>query len=327
MNDLIPWLLESTEPWTRYRTRLDLLGLPASHPAVIRDREQLLGHSLVQGLIEKASSWPGYALKRHSDAAHPLYAISTLADFGLTREDPQLRTTVEKIFHHQSAEGPFQTQLRLYKRFGGLDGEHWSWMSCDAPTLLSSLVAFGFQEDSRIKRALAVLLQSVEGNGWRCQAAEELGNFQGPGKREDPCPIANVYALKVLSLLPEEKHREAVKSGVDMLLRHWAEQKDKKYFLFGIGTDFRKIKYPLVWYNILHVVEVLSRFSFAVSDPRFQEMLSALVMQADETGKYTAGSMYRSWKKWSFADKKAPSPWLTFLILRISKRSGLMVSW
>ncbi len=300
--------------------------MSASHPAVIHDREQLLGHSLVQELIEKASSWPGYALKRHNDAAHPLYAISTLADFGLTGEDSQLRTTVEKIFHHQSAEGPFQTQLRLYKRFGGLEGEHWSWMACDAPTLLSSLVAFGFQEDSRIKHALAVLLQSVEGNGWRCQAAEELGNFKGPGKREDPCPIANVSALKVLSLLPEDKHREAVKRGVDMLLRHWTEQKDKKYFLFGIGTDFRKIKYPLVWYNILHVVEVLSRFSSAVSDPRFQEMLSALIIQADERGKFTAGSMYRSWKKWSFADKKAPSPWLTFLVLRISKRTGLRVS-
>jgi len=32
---------------------------------------------------------------------------------------------------------------------------------------------------------------------------------------------------------------------------------------------------------------------------------------------YTAGSMYRAWKGWSFADKKHPSPWLTFLVLRV----------
>ena len=27
--------------------------------------------------------------------------------------------------------------------------------------------------------------------------------------------------------------------------------------------------------------------------------------------------MYRAWKGWSFADKKHPSPWLTFLVLRV----------
>ncbi len=31
----------------------------------------------------------------------------------------------------------------------------------------------------------------------------------------------------------------------------------KKYFLFGIGTDFHKLKYPLIWYDILHVSDVL----------------------------------------------------------------------
>jgi len=30
--------------------------------------------------------------------------------------------------------------------------------------------------------------------------------------------------------------------------------------------------------------------------------------------------MYTSWKGWSFADKKHPSAWLTFLVLRILKR-------
>jgi hypothetical protein len=34
--------------------------------------------------------------------------------------------------------------------------------------------------------------------------------------------------------------------------------------------------------------------------------------------------MYKPWKSWSFADKKNPSPWLTFLVLRIQKRLGQM---
>jgi hypothetical protein len=55
---------------------------------------------------------------------------------------------------HQSEEGAFQTKLRLYKRFGGIDGERWTWMACDAPTLLCALLAFGLADDERVQRAV-----------------------------------------------------------------------------------------------------------------------------------------------------------------------------
>ena len=93
--------------------------------------------------------------------------------------------------------------------------------------------------------------------------------------------------------------------------------------MFGIGTTFRKLKYPFVWYDILHVTDVLSQFPFVHSDPRFREMLETITAQADEEGRYTAGSMYRAWKDWEFADKKRPSAWLTFLVLRLQKRVGM----
>ncbi len=105
-----------------------------------------------------------------------------------------------------------------------------------------------------------------------------------------------------------------------MLLNHWEIQRGKKYFLFGIGTDFRKLKYPFVWYDILHVTDTLSQYPYIHADPRFVDMVSTIIAQADENGRYTATSMYRAWKDWSFADKKNPSPWLTFIVLRIQKR-------
>jgi hypothetical protein len=147
-----------------------------------------------------------------------------------------------------------------------------------------------------------------------------LGTFHGPGRREDPCPIANVYALKVLSLRAEWVSSEAAQRGTETLLWHWEHQGERKMYLFGIGTDFRKLKYPFVWYDILHVADVLSRFPFVYDDPRFQEIVRSITGQADGDGRYTATSMYRAWKGWSFADKKWPSPWLTFLVLRIQKR-------
>ncbi len=320
--DPIHWLLDSDEPWTRYRTRLDLLDQPPDDPAVRSARADLLAHPQVQDLLARAATWGQRPLKRHSDASHPLYALSSLADFGLRADDPGLTDIVEGVLAHQAPEGAFQTLVNIPKAFGGTGEDAWTWIACDAPTLLYSLLGLGLGGDERVKRGVAHLASLVDDNGWRCRAAPELGKFKGPGRRADPCPIANVYALKALSLVPELLESPAAQAGVDMLLWHWAHQTERKLYLFGIGTDFRKLKYPYVWYNLLHVVEVLSRFPFAREDERLKEMVTAITDQADERGRYTATSMYRAWKGWSFADKKTPSPWLSLLVLRVQKRLG-----
>ncbi len=314
------WLLASDEPWTRYRTLVDLLDRPETDPEVKAARAAMLRHPQVRALMQAAASWPGDALRRHNDAGHPLTAFSTLADFGVSARDRGMSAGIKAVMAHPSPEGAFQTVLNIPRAFGGTDEDMWTWLMCDAPTLLYALLAMGQGADARVRRAVDHLVSLVDENGWRCRCAPELGRFRGPGRLHDPCPIANVYALKALSQAPERRDSPAAQRGADMLLWHWEHQNDRKLYLFGIGTDFRKLKYPFIWYDSLHVADVLSRFSFVHDDRRFREVVDTITAQADETGRYTAGSMYQAWKGWSFADKRQPSPWLTFLVLRIQRR-------
>jgi hypothetical protein len=274
----------------------------------------------VGALLEQAAGWPGYPLKRHNDAAHPLYAIATLADFGIDGTDPRVVSIAESILEHFDGEG-FETLLWLPKFLTKEeDTEAWTWMLCDSPTLLYSLLAFGYATHPDVTTAVAALAARGADNGWRCGAAESLPKFGGPGRKDDTCPIATVYSLKALSMAPDHLESPAVAAGIEAILTHWEHQKDYKLKMFGIGTDFRKLKYPFVWYDILHVADVLSRFPQARCDRRFGEMVEEIEAQADEAGRFTAGSMYRAWKDWSFADKKQPSPWLTMLAMRIRVR-------
>jgi hypothetical protein len=326
--DPMHWLLESDEPWTRYRTLVDLLDRPEDDPEVQAARAEMLAHPQVHALIAATATWGDRPLKRHNDAGHPIYNFSTLADFGLRAGDPGLEAGIQAVLAHQSPEGAFQTRVNIPKTFGGTGTDQWTWMVCDAPTLLYALLAMGLGPDPRLDRALAHLAGLAADDGWHCVAATELGKFKGPGRKTDPCPIANVYALKALAQVPELLDSPAARAGAEILLGHWENRGGRKLFLFGIGTDFLKLKYPYVWYDVLHVVEVLSRFPFVHADPRFREMLEAITAQASDAtpgcsrgeGRYTATSMYRAWKGWSFAGKKQPSPWLTFLVLRILKR-------
>lgn len=318
----IEWLLASDEPWTRYRALVDLLDRPESDPEVKAARAAMLRHPWVRALMQTAASWPGPALRRHNDASHPIYALSTLADFGVTARDRGMAATVRAVLAHQSPEGPFQTVVNIPRAFGGTDEDAWTWIMCDAPTLLYALLAMGRGKEARVRRAVDHLAGLVDDTGWRCRCSPDLGRFRGPGRAHDPCPIANVYALKALSQIQQLLDSPAAQRGAEMLLWHWAHRDERKLYLFGMGTDFRKLKYPFVWYDILHVADVLSRLPFIRADRRFRQMVETITAQADDAGRYTAGSMYQAWKGWSFADKKQPSPWLTFLVLRMGRRAG-----
>jgi hypothetical protein len=320
----LDWLLQSGEPWTRYRTMTDLLHYSENDPAVVSARKEMVMHPQVQALVSGLAEWGRRPIQRHNDSSHPIYKLSTLADFGLRLDDPGIVGIIETILDHQSSEGAFQSWVNIAEAFGGTGEDQWSWILCDAPTVLYALQALGVTESEPVKRALSHLAGLVSEVGWECVAAPELGKFRGPGRKGAPCPIANVLALKALSLSPEYQNSPAAQNGVEMLMQHWENRVGLKIYLFGIGTDFHKLKYPFIWYDILHVVEVLSRFSFAKTDHRFLEMVSAITAQANTQGQYIAGSMYMPWKGWSFADKKIPSPWLTFLVLKIQHRLGFV---
>lgn len=320
MEGIIQWCLESSEPWTRFRTRLDLCGQFEDSAEVQSDREQMLAHPQVKALLSGAAARGETPIKRHNDAGHPIHQLNVLVDFGLRTSDPGMAEIVETIRAHQSSEGAMESLVNIPKAFGGSGEDGWSWMGCDAPLLLYALLGLGMKDDSRVQKAVNHLEGLAAENGFRCCAAPALGKFHGPGSRADPCPIANLYVLKAFSMREDLLDSPAAHSAAEMILQHWESPVDQKYYLFGVGRNFRKIKYPFVWYDILHAADVLSRFPFVRSDPRMKNMVSTLTSQTGPDGRVTASSMYQVWKGWSFADKKNPSPWLTFLVARIQKR-------
>ncbi len=187
---LTSWLLESDEPWTRYRTLVDLCDLSEEDADVRAARKAMLAHPQVKALTAEVSSWGEHPITRHNDAGHALYKLSTLADFGVKASDRGIKSLLKGVMAHQSPDGAFQSVVNVPKVFGGTGKDTWSWMSCDAPALLYSLIAMGLGSDPHVKRAVNHLVGLVGENGWRCVVAPELGKFRGPGRKEDPCPTS-----------------------------------------------------------------------------------------------------------------------------------------
>ena len=126
--------------------------------------------------------------------------------------------------------------------------------------------------------------------------------------------------LKALSVSDEYRDSPASHTGAETLLRLWVESKGQHPYMFFMGTDFRKLKVPFIWYDLMHVLEVLTRFSWLKNDPRLLEMLATLKGKADQQGCFTLESIWTAWKDWEFGQKKIPSRWLTMQAWIIMKR-------
>ena len=316
---LADWLLQGP-PWVQYRTRVDLLNQPENDPQVSAARRTMVAHPLVQSLLTELAEWPGAPLKRHNDASHLLHKLAFVADLGFRADDPGIAQIVNRVFSHQSRDGPFQVLMNIPTHFGGTGKDQWLWMLCDAPIVLYALVKFGLGEDPRVQAAIQTLVDLVRDNGWPCAAAPELGKFRGPGPKHAPCPYASLVMLKALAVTPDWRESAACHTGAETLLQLWEDRTLRKPYLFAMGTDFGKLKAPLIWYDILHVLDVLSHFPWLQHDERLREIARRVKAKADEQGRFTAESVWTAWKEWEFGQKRTPSWWLTLLAHRALTR-------
>ncbi len=315
----IDWLLEG-EPWVEYRTRRDLLEQSEKDPHVKLARASMLENAQVKNLVKKLSGWPGTVISSHKSANQPFHILTFIADLGLTIHDPGMDTIIARILDHQSSEGPFQLLMNIPEHYGGIGQDQWAWALCDAPLIIYSMVKFGLENEPAVQAAVKYLAGLVRENGWLCTVSKELGKFRGPGRKDDPCPFANLAMLKALSEIEALRDSPACHIGADTLLNLWSESKMQHPYMFYMGADFRKLKVPFVWYDLMHVLDVLSRFSWLKNDTRLLDMLEILKSKADEQGCFTLESIWTAWKDWEFGQKKKPSRWLTLTAWRIIRR-------
>ena len=92
-----------------------------------------------------------------------------------------------------------------------------------------------------------------------------------------------------------------------------------------MGKRFSQLKVPFVWYDILHVLDVLTQFSFIREDSRLIEMINVIGEKADSNLRFTVESTSNGWEEWEFGQEREPSRWLTLLIHRIFKRTNLAI--
>ncbi len=326
MEDNITAGLLDSEPWIEYGVRIELLCQSENEPQAATARRQMINFSALKGIIEELKNWPGAVLNSHKSARQPFHKISFIAELGFNTGDTGIGEITEKMMKHIDPQGIIRLPMNIGKSYGGTGIDTWGWALCDAPVNLYAAAKLGLKNDNRVKSGVEQLAGLVRDNGWPCSVSEELGSWRGPGRKDDPCPYATLAMLKLLSLYDKYQESSQAHAGIDCLCKLWSDSAKSHPYIFYMGNDFRKLKAPLIWYDIIHVLDVLSRFNYAKEKPEVRDMLGVVTAKMDEAGSFTPESVWQEFKGWDFGQKTKPSKYLTFLVYRILKRMDMVLS-
>ena len=273
-------------------------------------------------MISEIEGWQDEVISNHKKAGSWLYKLSFWPKQGIRAGDDEKLSDITKMMADGARDdGIVPVKVKVPEVFGGEAGRGNAWMvyvRCAAAHVLPHKMGHGKNAD--LKKGIGNLANKVNLNGWPCTSSEELGKFRGPGKKSDPCPYGTLLMLKLLANAEGMKDSWQAKKGADSLLDLWEKSQQKARIGFIWVRIFRKLKAPFVWYDILHTLDVLSHFSWLKDDYRMESMIDILRSKKGQDGMYTAESVWTAWKGFEFAQKKAPSAWITMAAMRILKR-------
>jgi len=311
-------LLNTSEDWLKYAIRLHLCHEPKEK--LVELKKTTLKDERIQKYLFDISNFHGSLVTSHKNPDLPIQKLLFLLDLGLDTEIPEIKKAIEQILLHKDENGVFQSMTNVPKHFGGTGQDVFSWCLCDAPLLLLALLKTGVNYKEHIKPGVDYLISFSRTNGFPCAVSKELGKFRGPGRKDDCCPYATLIMAELLSYIPEYRDSSTALTAVNSLLDLWEHSNEQHPYMFFMGTDFRKLKAPSCWYDLISVAGTLSKYSFTHHDARFLEMMHLIKSKQNEEDLFIAESAYLKMKDWDFGQKKTPSSYLTYLCYRIYER-------
>ena len=311
-------LLNISDDWLKYPIFLNLCH--ESKENLVEIRNAALADSRIKRYLTDITSFHGTLVTNHKNPDLPIHKLLFLLDLGFDTKIPEIKAAIEELLTHKDEHGIYQSMTNVPKHFGGIGEDVFSWCLCDAPLLLLALLKSGKNYHEYIKPGVDHLVSLCRDNGFPCAVSPELGRFRGPGKKDDCCPYATLIMADLLSYIPEYGNSQVAGSSVKALLNLWENSLSQHPYMFYMGRDFRKMKAPSCWYDIVSVAGVLSKYEFVREDPRFLEMIKHIKDKQDKDGLITPESVYQKLKDWDFGQKKEPSPYLTYLCYQIFER-------
>lgn len=317
----VDWLLEESQPSTRYLALTQLLDHPAKDPEVVDAKKKIADIGWAKHILSMQNA-EGYWGSERS-LYRPKY-ISTnwmlliLSDLGLTKEDPRIDKACQRWMElFATKDGGFVGSNKGGAKYGHL---------CTTGNTARALVKFGYENDPRVRRAFEWFVKyQAEKGGWSCF---DVGT---PRKGRN---LDSWEPLSAFAVYPRQKWtrsmKAAVEKGAEFFLERELHIQGERY------EPWYRFHYPIhYYYDILVGLDFMTSLGYT-DDKRLEYALSLLREKRRKDGRWNldsvnpdAESPQGRWNKehpkqsttaFSLEEAGKPSKMVTLVALSVMKR-------
>jgi hypothetical protein len=175
-------------------------------------------------------------------------------------------------------------------------------------------VLLGYQEDSRIKHSIELMLQTVRADGgYLCDWHE--GKYKT--RQVKSCIRGSVKCLLAFAELPEYWDHPRALQLVEYFLNRGGIFRSTQPAIL-VNDDMQRFSFPIIWRaNLWEILYALSKMGYG-NDERLQSAWRAMETRADESGRY-----HLDWTPtecpWKVGKRGEVNKWITFYALLSEK--------
>lgn len=305
-NSVFSWLMESPIPTIRYKSLLELKGLPADHPECIAEYDAIQKTGAVPAILNHQVELGQWKYSQHYytpkfTSTH--WSMMLLEELLCDPDEPRFQAAIEFML---SAS---QKEVDKYQNRG---------FTCLWGNIIRYCVYGGKLADPRLQFMIDVTAKSLNSEKCKCD-----WNWQMP------CVWGAARSIWGLISIPETDRyatvEQAIQNGLEFILENVNLIIDNQTSHVEKKThqNWYKLNFPLFYQaDILFVLKLLYQLDQLVH-PQAEKLIHWLESKQKSNGRWLGSSPFRSRTYKEIGDKEDTARWVTLQAASIMKKVGL----
>jgi hypothetical protein len=319
----VAWLLESSNPSVRYRTLLDIIKLPETHPDVVEAKRAIQCSPEVRQLMINQLSDGSWRGERGDvwDEKGTVFSLLILGELGT-----EASNVTESALNHLHENYQLPSGRITYRRIHRLGERERSstWMWCITAAVLRAGIMLGHLSHPVVQNAIGFFEENYrEEGGWYCSA------YSGNSTKVRPpnCYMGSIKALGAFSIIPRQKRSRKLEGIISDQIKLCLKNQVGFYRVNPKGESvmkrsWLKFAFPRYWRSdLLEALDTLT--TLGIQDARMEKAVTIVRQKMQQEGKWLMdfSETKKAWVPLEIVGM--PSKWITLRALRVLQYASL----
>lgn len=296
-SDVVPWLMEPSDPSVRYWTLTKLLDRSETEREVVEARQAIMQHGPAVEILSHYAGdgqWDGersYYTYKYRSTHWQLLLLAELAAGGDdTRIADACRRMIDEVYG--------ESRSTVWPCFHG--------------NLIGYLHALNHAGDERVRQFEIELAEAGSAGQWRCEFNDGL-----------PCAWGAARALWGFGRIPTDQRTDAVNGAVESGVRLLGRFKLREGNYPSSGQRHKlwgQLSFPLFYQaDVLFALRALADLGRLGAKPTFRKAAEWVGKRSREDGRWNGASPYGG-QMWTQVERRRrPSKWVTWQALHVMR--------